>query len=226
MLALSALGRVESSTIELINFERDAGEAMQRIQTIVVESTRQDNFNDRHIGALDDVMRAAISLAEDPAEREVLEQTYQVVFSSSRASLVLGAYAGMAGEAARIEAALRDRHRDALSKIILFGTTALDLLNRWLAGCRRLTTLDQERRELQSAQDGTRRTAGDLQALRNQWIRAMSLFIAAVESSDQITSQEADLILSPIRVAQRRAATSNARPAPTPAPTPEAEPAD
>jgi hypothetical protein len=205
-LVLAATSRVRTHTHNLITFQHSQGQNNERIQALISQMGQQDAINDNDIGCIDDVLGAAIKIIDEPDLLARLQQAHALIFASGRRGLIVGQYGGMAGEASRIRAALRPEHFEALDTILIHTHSLGAILRRWLDGCARLTALDQERRELLTAVDHTRQTKGDLQTLRNQWVRAMSLLLAAIEDSEHLDDHERTILLASLRESQRRAA--------------------
>lgn len=165
----------------------------------------QDSDNDQHIDGIHGMGHAAVKLAQDSAVGDALQRALNKVFSSTLATLINGSYAGMGGEAERIELALTPEDRAALGKVSVDGYTLMDALTEWFAGCRALTAMNQERDQLLAQQDGSRVGAGEMLEARNQWVRTVNALVAALEASEDISEDDKRLALASLRATEARA---------------------
>jgi hypothetical protein len=197
--------RVRPRTATIQTILRDEGLLNAQIRAKTNLMLEQDSDNDIHLGAIDDMGRAAIKLAQDPATADALQSALQKIFATPRAQLISGSYAGMEGAADRIEASLTPADLDALAKVSVEGYSLRDALGTWIAGCRTLTKLDQERSVLLAQQDASRISAGAILDARNQWVRAVNALVAAIEASDLLTDSDKSVLLASLRTTERRA---------------------
>lgn len=165
----------------------------------------QDSDNDLFIGAVDDMGQAAIKLAQDSALAEALVGALGKVFTTSRAQLIAGSYAGMGAEADRIERVLEAADREALGKVSVDGYSLMDALEHWFIGCRALTAMSQQRDQLTAQQDTSATSASEVVDARNQWIRSVNAMVAAVEASEDIAEEDKAIALASLRATEGRA---------------------
>lgn len=182
------------------------GALSQEVQQLTDEALMLDADNDRDIGAVEDVGRGAIVLAQDAALADALGAALARIFATPRAQLVVGSYAGMAGEADRVARALTAEDRAALAQVRVGAATLLDALERWMQGCRSLTQVSQRRDQLLAQQDATRVSSGAVTEARHAWIRDVHTLVAVVEGSDTLSADERTLALASLRATVKRAA--------------------
>jgi hypothetical protein len=187
--------RIKRDTGALEKVQVSLGVVSKQLASLTDAAAEQDAANDKVLGIFDDGARVCLRACEDETLREAIRAAYEKAVAAGRAALVLGAYAGMGGEAKRIEASLTAEDWAALRKAKVADTNLEELLKRWLKGAHALTKIDQERAELAVMEDTTRTSSGDVAQARNQWVRTMNAFVAAVRSSD-LTQAEQDELLS------------------------------
>jgi hypothetical protein len=165
----------------------------------------QDSDNDRRIDAIHGMGRSAVKIAQDSAVGDGLASALNKVFAATLAQLINGSYAGMGGEAERIERSLTAEDRAQLRKVGVDGYTLMDALEEWFIGCRALTAMSQERDQLLTRQDSSRVGAGEVLEARNQWVREVNALVAALEASEEIDEDDQRLALASLRATEARA---------------------
>jgi hypothetical protein len=196
--------RIERDTRIIREININEGAQSEQIVELIQTTTLLDADNDGLLGAFDDAALAIIKLCVDDTLRASITGAHSKVMSSGRDVLVLGPYSGAAGEASRIEARMTPDDWAALKRAKLGDTTLEATLKRWLVGAKRLTELDNQRAALLNKQDASRVSAGAVATARNQWVRTMNAFVAAVRSSD-LSQQDQDTLLSALTQAEQRA---------------------
>ena len=178
-----------------------SGKITQHTELMLV----QDSDNDLTIGAVEDMGQAALKLVQDSALGDALAGALRTVYTTSRAQLIAGSYAGMGAEADRIEQALTPEDRAALGEVRVGGRSLMAALEEWFIGCRALTAMSQERDQLTAQQDTSAVSASEVVDARNQWVRTVNALVAALEASEDISEDDKRLALASLRATEARA---------------------
>jgi hypothetical protein len=131
-------------------------------------------------------------------------------------------YRGEAGHAALVASHLDDAMTARLKAVNLHDQSLFDLVQQWFAAAKQLGDLEEQKARLAEVPPTM---AGEVQAARMAWVRAVKLFVANAEAAE-LDADTDNLLFSALRAAERAAeARVHTRPAPAPAPAPVPAPA-
>lgn len=203
-LLLNFALRIKRDTDAMRGLIVSEGGKEEQLKAFIEQLAAKDSSNDATFGAFDDAARAALVLCDDDALRAAIKVAHGKVLAAGRQAIVVGQYAGAAGEASGIQSRLDAQDWAALKRAKIGDTTLEAALNKWIKGAEALTALDNQRAALAIKPDASRVTSGDVVRLRNQWVRTMNGFVALVRSSD-LAPDDQDLLLSSLLQAEGRA---------------------
>lgn len=181
----------------LLAFQADGDNTSRALRALQERELMLDGVHDRKTRGGYTSLSSVADLSDDPKLAAACVALRDRLYPHGT-EVINWSYTDEAGEARLADARLTDEEKALLASLPYPGGTLLDAHNARVAAGRELGKLERQRATLE-AKDPSVTTRADVVRARNKWIRTVNAFIALLNLEENLSDEDREKILGPLR---------------------------